>query len=240
MTDRGATRRTALIAGLSLIAGGALWEVAGEPVWDRVRPGPRSVVPSAPEGKVTLDQVQSAARGKRIGLFTAVPAGHGDGAGLPVCMILHGASATTANFREFGLPRFLTAAVQAGARPFVLAGADGGAIRWSSSGSDDPQRMLTDELPGWLAQRGFGEIRAGWGWSMGGFGVLSYAAANPGSLRAAAAFSPAVYGTDALMSGPAALAKTPLGIWCGTEDALQPNVQRLEGPAIGQLVDRVR
>lgn len=87
--------------------------------------------------------------------------------------------------------------------------------------------MLTDELPGWLQERGFGEIQAGWGWSMGGFGVLSYAAANPGALRAAAAFSPAVSDGDALMDGPASLARTPLGIWCGTEDSLQPNVQRM-------------
>jgi pimeloyl-ACP methyl ester carboxylesterase len=162
-----------------------------------------------------------------VGLFTAVPAGHGDGAGLPVCMVLHGASATTADFRAFGLPRFLTAAVQAGAAPFVLAGLDGGAIRWSRNGNDDPQRMLADELPGWLRERGFGPLEAAWGWSMGGFGVLSYAATYPGTLRAAAAFSPAIYPSDPLaarLTRPGALGTTQLGVWCGTDDPLQPGI----------------
>ena len=66
------------------------------------------------------------ARGQTVDLFTAVPAGYGDGAGLPVVVILHGASATAKDFQPFGLARFLTQAVRDGAEPFVLAGADGG------------------------------------------------------------------------------------------------------------------
>jgi S-formylglutathione hydrolase FrmB len=90
--------------------------------------------------------------------------------------------------------------------------------------------MLTDELPGWLSERGFGAIQAGWGWSMGGFGVLSYAAAHPGALRGIAAFSPAVYPADPLLAQlaqPGAPGKTQLGVWCGAEDALLPNVRQL-------------
>jgi hypothetical protein len=61
--------------------------------------------------------VHSQARGKTVDLFTAVPHGHGDGAGLPVCVILHGVSATPKNYQAFGLGKFLTAAVERAARP---------------------------------------------------------------------------------------------------------------------------
>jgi hypothetical protein len=47
--------------------------------------GPHAHIPSAPEGRIRLEQVHSQARGKTVDLFTAVPHGHGDGAGLPVC-----------------------------------------------------------------------------------------------------------------------------------------------------------
>ena len=49
-----------------------------------------------------------------LDLFTAVPAGHGEGAGLPVVVVLHGSSASAAQLRGFGLGRFVTAAVEAG------------------------------------------------------------------------------------------------------------------------------
>ena len=62
-----------------------------------------------------LEQVYSHARGQKVDLFTAVPHGHGDGAGLPVCLILHGVTATPSDYQGFGLGRFLTAAVS-GAR----------------------------------------------------------------------------------------------------------------------------
>ena len=54
-------------------------------------PHPR--IPDAPEGWIRLEQVRSRARGKTVDLFTAVPHGHGDGAGLPVRVILHSVSA---------------------------------------------------------------------------------------------------------------------------------------------------
>jgi hypothetical protein len=70
---------------------------------------------------------------------------------------------------DFGFGRFLTDAVQRGAKPFVLAGATGGVLRWEPSGNDDPRAMVHDELPPWCKERGFDTARiALWGWSMGG------------------------------------------------------------------------
>jgi hypothetical protein len=71
--------------------------------------GPHAHIPSAPEGRIRLEQVRSRARGKTVDLFTAVPHGHGDGAGLPVCVILHGVSGRPNDYQGFGVGRFLTA-----------------------------------------------------------------------------------------------------------------------------------
>ena len=75
----------------------------------RIRTSPRR-----PRARSRLEQVYSHARGKTVDLFTAVPHGHGDGAGLPVCLVLHGVTATPSDYQGFGLGRFLTAAVQRG------------------------------------------------------------------------------------------------------------------------------
>jgi enterochelin esterase-like enzyme len=144
---------------------------------------------------VCLETVRSDLRQRDVDLFTAVPTGHGDGAGLPVVVVLHGASATAADFQPYGLSRFLTAAVEDGAPPFVPAGADGGVLRWEPdpSSDDDQQRLIIDEMPQWLADRGFdADARPLWGWSMGGYGCLRLAEVEPGWARAVAAFSPAL------------------------------------------------
>jgi len=229
------TRRSLALGGL----GGVM--AAGVGVVTGVLPGraelksqyhdwfsPHPHIPKAPEGEIKLVQVYSHARRQKVNLFTAVPHGHGDGAGLPVCMVLHGATATPADYQRFGLGRFLTAAVHRGAPPFVLAGADGGLLWWEpdSSGSDNPQRMMTDEMPQWLATRGFDSTRlAGWGWSMGGYGVLRLAEVRPGWLRAVAAFSPDVAYSSRVSAADAALSKRPLGVWCGRSDPLFDDVR---------------
>jgi pimeloyl-ACP methyl ester carboxylesterase len=162
---------------------------------DGEAPGP---VPDAAVGDERVERRESKARGREVDFYTAVPAGHGDGRGLPVCFILHGASATAADFDDFGFGRFLTDAVQRGAQPFVLAGATGGVLQWQPSGDDDPRAMVHDEVPKWCDERGFDTTRlALWGWSMGGCGVLRFAETYPGFVRAVAAFSPACAKGDA-------------------------------------------
>ena len=207
---------------------------------DRVRealPGggldPTAGVPDAPEGAVRLETVRSQARGRDVGLWSAVPAGLGDGRGLPVCLLLHGASASTADFSRFGYGRFLTSAVQAGVPPFVLMGADGGRSLWLGDGpgsADDPQQMVAQELPRWAAERGFDTSRlAGFGWSMGGFGALRAAELRPGVWKATAALSPAVAAGDAVLTDAGRLDPASTALWCGERDAFFPAVQQLAG-----------
>ena len=220
------TRRRLLtgLVGLGGVAaaGGVGYALAPPRLKARLGLGPEPFVPDAPVGQVRLESVTSQARGRDVQLFTAVPDGYGDGAGLPAVVVLHGASATAADYPAYGLARFLTAAVAAGAEPFVLAGADGGVLRWEPdpTSDDDPQAMVVDEMPRWLEDRGFdGERRALWGWSMGGYGSLRIAELQPEWARAVAAFSPAIDSSDAVISDAPALVGLPIGLWCGTEDS---------------------
>lgn len=232
--ERQLTRRRLLTAGAGVgglaVLGAAAWTVAPARLKNRLGLGADPYIPDAPDGRVTLETVHSDARGKDVGLFTAVPAGYGTGAGLPVVVVLHGASATTADYQRFGLGRFLTQAVRDGAEPFVLVGADGGVLRWEPdpAGGDDPRAMVVDELPRWVAERGFdAERRALWGWSMGGYGSLRIAELHPDHASAVAVFSPAIGVDDAVFTDVARLAGQPLAVWCGTDDGFYPAVQQL-------------
>ena len=180
-SSTGVVSRRSLLLGAGVagaaVVGGAGYALLPER-FHQLLPWVDPYVPDAPEGDVRLETVRSSFRQRDVDLFTAVPAGHGDGAGLPVVVVLHGASATAADFQPYGLGRFLTAAVEDGAPPFVPAGADGGVLRWEPdpSSDDDQQRLIIDEMPQWLADRGFdADARPLWGWSMGGYGCLRLA-----------------------------------------------------------------
>jgi pimeloyl-ACP methyl ester carboxylesterase len=230
---------TATAGGIVVLGGGAL--LGGEAVLGRVQrlfadEGPAGVIPDVPEGDVRLAQVRSAARSREVGFWTAVPDGHGSGEGLPVVLILHGASATTADYSAFGLGRFLTAAVRDGVPPFVLAGADGGRTLWEGDGpgsADDPQRMLAEEIPAWCEERGFDTSRvAAYGWSMGGYGALRAAELRPDSLLGVAALSPAVAEGDAVFGDASLLDPERTGLWCGESDGFVDDVR-----ALAEVVD---
>jgi pimeloyl-ACP methyl ester carboxylesterase len=229
-------RRTLLTTG-SVLGTAA---VAGAVV-DRHGPGAgrAPAPPAVPAGDERLERRHSAARGRTVDFYTAVPYGHGDGRGLPVCLVLHGGSKRPTDFPALGLGRYLTDAVRRGAEPFVLAGATGDRLSWQPDGRDDPQAMVHDELPAWCAARGFDTTRLGtWGWSMGGYGALLLAETFAGFVRAVAAFSPAVTPGDAVFRGAARLAATPIGLWCGRDDSLYANVRSLQEalptrPAVG-------
>jgi dienelactone hydrolase len=152
--------------------------------------------------------------------------------------VLHGASGRPSDYSRFGFPQLLTDAVQRGVEPFVLAGADGGSQSWLPVGADNPQEMLVYEVPDWLEERGFDSHRlVGWGWSMGGYGVVRLGEDQPGVVGAIAAFSPTVTAVDSVSTDmigagylgtrTAPLSGTPIGIWCGTADPLYPAVQDL-------------
>lgn len=228
MTRRHLLLGSAGVAGAGLV-GAVAWESAPLGVKARLGLTPDPYIPDAPEGQVRLERVTSSAMGRDVDLFTAVPAGHGDGAGLPVVVILHGSSASASVFQEFGLARFLTEAVTGGAPPFVLAGTDDGPSGWVPDGSGaDPQAMVLEELPGWLEERGFdAERRAVWGWSRGGYGALRLAEAAPDWARAVAMFSPAVSEGDPAFDDLPRIAEVPLGIWCGLDDPFVDAVREM-------------
>jgi hypothetical protein len=189
---------------------------------------PDPFIPDAAQGRLRLEPMRSAAMGHDVDLFTAVPAGHGDGAGLPVVVVMPGASASASDFQGFGLGRFVTAAVEAGAPPFVLAGTDDGPAGWVPAGGADPVAMLHEELPGWLTERGFdADRRAVWGWSRGGYGALRLALEDPRWASAWALFSPAVADADPALADLSALEEVPLGVWCGTDDTFYEDVRAL-------------
>ena len=230
------SRRALLAGGAGALGLGAVglvgWELTPTAMKARLGLVADPFLPDAPEGRVRLETVSSEAMGGEVGLYTAVPAGHGDGAGLPVVVVLHGASASAEGLRDFELGRFVTAAVRDGAAPFVLAGTDDGPAGWVPDGSADPQALVREELPGWLAERGFdAERRVLWGWSRGGYGVLRLAELDPGFARAAAVFSPALVPGDPVFDDVAALARVPLGVWCGEDDDFYD--------ATRELVDRL-
>lgn len=226
------TRRRLLLGGGAVVAAGAAgalgWQLAPQSVKARLGLTPDPYVPDAAEGQLLLESVPSTAMGTEVELFTAVPAGYGAGGGLPVVVVMHGASASAAALRGYGLGRFVTAAVEAGAAPFVLAGTDDGPAGWVAGDGADPQAMVLDELPGWLAERGFqADRRVLWGWSRGGYGALALAETDPGWARAVAAFSPAVAAGDPVLDGADALADVPVGLWCGDDDPFTDAVREL-------------
>ncbi|WP_203819366.1 alpha/beta hydrolase [Paractinoplanes ferrugineus] len=230
-------RRTLLGAGATVAT---LATVAG---YRRRTAEEEPVMPAAPAGEQRLRQLPSAARGRTVDVYTAVPQGHGDGRGLPVCLILHGGTKRPADYAGLGLGRFLTDAVRRGAPPFVLVGADGGGLAWRPAGADDPQRMVHEEIPAWCRRFGYDTGRmAAWGWSLGGYGSLLLAEAYPGFVRAVAAFSPAVRPDDDVTRQAGLLRGTRVGLWCGKQDGLYYDVRTLEkelpeGKAAGSYGD---
>lgn len=136
-----------------------------------------------PPVRQAVEQVRSAARGREVTLVTVRPEGP-DGAGPPVVLALHSRYGNAGQFLDLELADLVAELVGAGSPPFAVAAVDGGDTYWQArDASDDPLRMLTDELPGWLAQRHLlgaagGAPRAAFGISMGGFGAMRYARAR--------------------------------------------------------------
>ncbi|MEV5963389.1 alpha/beta hydrolase-fold protein [Kribbella sp. NPDC051952] len=157
--------------------------------------GPDGVVPDVPAGPVVSGTFASKARRTTVGYSVIYPHGHAPSAQLPVVLVLHGRGGDhTSAVNDLGIDRYLTAAVQAGTPPFALATVDGGRDNyWHARASgDNPVFMLDQELLPLLAKRGLRTDRYGlFGWSMGGFGALLFAARD--SAVAVGALSPALY-----------------------------------------------
>lgn len=208
-----------------------------------------------PVEPVTVERVSSVARGAEVQLITMRP--NGVPGQLPVCVALHGRGADASMFVDLGVPDLLDSMVASGSMPFAVVAVDGGEDYWvgAKDPADDPQRMLNDELPSWLADRGLATTPFGvLGISMGGYGALNYA--RGGLSPTAAVLSPALFlswpeaqtrdafadeaawqATDPLQHLPE-LSGARLGVWCGTEDPFIDSTNRLvetAKPAVAAL-----
>lgn len=189
--------------------------------------------PVAPPESLTIETVHSPARDANVELITMRP--KGVGGRLPVCLALHGRSNTARMFLDLGVPDLLNEAVSGGVKPFAVVAVDGGDSYWvARNPQDDPQKMLTEDLPTWLANRGFTAPFSAFGISMGAYGALNYAR-TPG-LSAVAAISGALFlnwadaksrnafvdearweATEPLLH-PGDVKSAQLGVWCGASD----------------------
>ncbi|ATY13324.1 esterase [Amycolatopsis sp. AA4] len=246
----GVTRRGLLFGGAAALVSACTGRSA--PV---VAPAPAAPAssPAPLKASITIHRRHSAARGRDVDVVLMTPDGVPN-AGLPVCVALHGRGANARTFLDLDLPAALTAAVRSGTPPFAVVAVDGSHY-WMPDGDDDPHRMLTDELPGWLSESGLRPMTGLFGISMGGFGALNLARRRR-DVTAVATCSAALFRTwpDArsrhvFASEDAWTAAEPLrhldelqprdlGVWCGDGDPfLAANRKLISGaaPAVSRI-----
>jgi S-formylglutathione hydrolase FrmB len=220
-------RRTLLLGGLAL---------AGCATQAPPRP---SVTSTTPAFSANVEVVRSAARGTDVTLVVLRPRQALDQE-LPVCVALHGRGSDARMIMQLGIADLLNTALT----PFAMVGLDGGDSFWvARDPADDPQRMLTEELPGWLGERNLVTTPfAAFGISMGAYGALNYARRTPHP--AVAAVSPALFlnwpqarareafageeqwAVTEPLRHVDALGDAVVGVWCGTGDQFHPAAKR--------------
>ncbi|HET6286833.1 MAG TPA: alpha/beta hydrolase-fold protein [Amycolatopsis sp.] len=228
--------RRGLLLGAAAVGGSALVSACGAEKSPLLGPPPVAP-PSTPTPlteAVTVQKMRSAARNRDVNLVVIAPDGVSR-VGMPVCVALHGRGADARTFLNLGVQNALNQVVAAGLPGFAVVAVDGDNYWVDVGKADDPQRMLSDELPGWLAQRRLRPATAIFGISMGGFGALRYAREHK-NLKAVAVASAALFVSwpDAksrkvfanreqwesheplLHTGDLSAAST--GVWCGNSD----------------------
>src|ERR1700761_2426055 len=155
------TRRRLLVGGAATVGVGAL-AAGGATLAGHVEtPAPlpqRVPAPTRPlrgtQADTTVEWVASAARNRSVRLVISSPPGR-DRTTLPLCVGLHGLGANALWWGDPGLRHALGGAWASGVPPFTVAALDGGDNYWHPfRPGDDPMRMLLDELPQWMTQRG--------------------------------------------------------------------------------------
>lgn len=133
--------------------------------------------------EIRREQVHSASRGTDTELYLAYPTGLESTENLPVVLYLHGRDGVNPTPIPYDTLASLERLYHEGKVPaFGFAVVDGGYNPYWNDGSanGDLATMLNEELPVWLAERGFGDEEglpfAVAGISTGGFGALTYAA----------------------------------------------------------------
>lgn len=216
---------------------------------------PATIPPGAGAKPVTRERIRSLSRRTEVELVVIRP--EDAEPNLPVCLALHGRGSNAGMFVDLGVPKMLSSVVNyQGTSAFAVVSVDGGDDSyWVARDEDDPQAMLTDELPDWLGERGLASNPfAVLGISMGGYGAFNYAANlnNP----ALAAISPALFlswpearsrdvfadekqwlDTDPLRH-LGAIAGAPIGVWCGESDPFIDAARQLVDtaePAVAEI-----
>ncbi len=201
---------------------------------------------------------RSAARRGQLETYQVLlPPGATSGAGLPVCLVLHGyGDDHRAAVNLVHLDRALATVTHQGAPPMALVAMDGGADTYwhRRADGDDPQRMLVDELLPRLAAAGMRTSRfALFGWSMGGYGSLLLAETlGKSRVTFVAVDSPALWlqpGESAqgafdnredfirhdVFAGRSRLAGIPVRVMCGQSDPFV-NATRVFAQGVPDLV----
>ncbi|MGH3761230.1 alpha/beta hydrolase [Actinophytocola sp.] len=193
---------------------------------------------------MTRERIRSLSRRTEVELVVIRP--EDAPANLPVCLALHGRGEGAGMFVDLGVPKMLSSVVNyQGTQPFAVVAVDGGDSYWvARDEEDDPQLMLSDELPTWLEERGLATNPfAVLGISMGAYGAFNYAVNLNDPI--VAAISPAMFlswpearardvfvdeeqwaDTDPLRQLDA-LAGVPVGVWCGESDPFIDSTREL-------------
>ncbi|WP_424188499.1 esterase [Actinokineospora sp. G85] len=226
------SRRAALLGGIGLGAvavAGCQREPGADPAQQLLASQaakPDSVQPVITERKL------STARYREVDCVIIRPA-NAPAAPMPVCVALHDRLRGARSFLSLGLPQMLTGLVDAGHPPFAIAAVDGG--NWVGYKDDDPQRMLSADLPDWLDRQDLAATPfAAIGLGEGGAGALNLVRGL--SFSAVAAISPTlfetwpaakrseIYGTreqwEAIepLRHTAEYSSLSVGLWCGNGD----------------------
>jgi S-formylglutathione hydrolase FrmB len=152
------------------------------------------VTPQAPAGVSVFDiSVPSASLGQ-VSVRIAMPGGVAPAEGWPVLYLLHGSSTVSQGNRSIWESQFPDIFTKASSGGVMLVMPEGGKSGYYSNWKSGPawETFHTSELPAYLAAHVGANLsrQAIAGYSMGGFGALSYAARHPGRYRAVVALSP--------------------------------------------------
>ncbi|MEY8043345.1 alpha/beta hydrolase [Saccharopolyspora cebuensis] len=199
---------------------------------------------------ITRELVHSDIQDREVELYVARPTGTEDVEDLPVVLYLHGRDGVNPTPIPYDTLASLERLHRDGAvPPFALAVVDGG---YNPYWHGDLSRVLHEELPGWLSDRGLGGPEglpyAVAGISTGGFGALNYAADRNLAGRpvsAVAGLAPALpitwehmrekqaFSTEQewVRTDPlqrlADLGDVPVGLWVGDADPFLPGAEEL-------------
>jgi S-formylglutathione hydrolase FrmB len=178
------SRLVALLAALSLV-------LIAAPASPTAR---AEVVPQGIAGMIVSDIAVPSAGLGQVNVLVATPPGTAPDGGWPVLYLLHGSSKTANGNRYVWQSRFPTVFALAARDHVMLVMPEGGKAGYYSNWKSGPawERFHTSELPAYLNAHFSVDAsrQAIAGYSMGGFGALSYAARHPGRYRAVVALSP--------------------------------------------------